>query len=476
MRDQNPIDKMIQDKLRNYPMETPDHLWERIDQQRTFSHKLKNQLRQYKSYLSVLALLLFVGVSTLVIPSFMETSTSSNNVENTIEKAQTIVEEDQEKTEDATTALALISSAKASESPSHNPTLNTDDTQEVPVKEKSKNIVKNENQSTGNLVKQKDDFTLSSAKIITESSNRTVLATTITGAVSQKERPVSLTKKNEKVFDNQLVITTPVIAKSKDKNNATSLFTQQISKLDAPKYSIEGLDLGDPKCAKFSAKIRFDLYVDGIASYDYAFKSLTTKTGEDTNYRDRRSSTEAFYYAFTAGTRFSLVTSNGWALRTGLVYANVGELFKYVNVDAIEPTTGEVSLLEITKTNRFQTFDVPVILGYEMDFKNFVLHVNTGAYINLLFEKKGFILSPDLNPVSLDSRYAEEFGSYSPFRNHVGASLFGSIGINYKLSSHVQLIIEPHFKSNLRSITIDSYSLNQKYLTTGLITGLRFKL
>lgn len=471
MRDQNPIDKMIQDKLRNYPMETPDHLWERIDQKRTFSHKLKNQLRQYGPYISALALLLLVGISTQILPRFIGESNTTALEKDSVQKSQILDEENHTTTQESSTELALGSLEHNLESPSHNPTLTANDTKENNVKQKSKNSVKNEKRTPIIAVDQKGGLGFRTKEIINTTSNRTVLGTKGEPFIQEE----SLIDFDDNVSDNELVIATPVLAYPTMKTGVMSLLSSQTNKLDAPKYSLEGLDLMDPKCAKFSAKIRFDLYIDGIASYDYAFKSLTTKTGEDSNYRDRRSSTEAFYYAFTAGTRFSLVTSNGWALRTGFVYANIGELFKYVDVNAIEPSTGELSLLELTKTNRFQTFDVPVILGYEMDFKNFVLHVNTGAYINLFFEKKGFILSPDLNPVSLASRDAEEFGVYSPFRNHVGASLYGSIGINYKLGSNVQLIIEPHFKRNLKSITLDNYPLNQKYTTTGLITGFRFK-
>ncbi|MEM8909712.1 MAG: hypothetical protein AAGD05_17825, partial [Bacteroidota bacterium] len=182
--------------------------------------------------------------------------------------------------------------------------------------------------------------------------------------------------------------------------------------------------------------------------------------------------------------------------RSGLVYSQITEVFEFADEDAISVTTtieytidpingDTISRNEVTtvqpgqrvKTtyNKYRMLDIPIILGYEWYFKKFSLDVNAGAYFNMLFRQKGDILAPgtEPEPVSISSKNSN---AYPAFRDRLGVSLYGSIGFNYNLNQDVQLLLEPNFRYQLKSITIEDYQLDQKYLNVGLLVGVRFRL
>ena len=60
------------------------------------------------------------------------------------------------------------------------------------------------------------------------------------------------------------------------------------------------------------------------------------------------------------------------------------------------------------------------------------------------------------------------------FKNNIGLSLFGSVGLHYRMNSNIDLILEPNIRLLVKSATVDAYSLEHKWTTVGLITGLRY--
>lgn len=237
-------------------------------------------------------------------------------------------------------------------------------------------------------------------------------------------------------------------------------------------------------CYSFGGK-NFDLrgiYVDAVVSSDLPFRTLATKDSEMETYRDIRDRSESYYWAGTGGLRLSVVTNSGLAFRTGLVYAQITERFKYENVDAerivtetliINGDTTVNTIIEqgrryIEHSNHYNMFDIPLILGYEIESEKLVFNFNAGAYFNLLFKPKGRILSSDLHPVNINNT--------SMFRKNLGISYFGSMGFNYKFTRDLHLIIEPQIRYYPKSFTRDDYVISQKYFNFGFFTGLRFRL
>ena len=66
--------------------------------------------------------------------------------------------------------------------------------------------------------------------------------------------------------------------------------------------------------------------------------------------------------------------------------------------------------------------------------------------------------------------------AFPAFRNNVGMSFYGSIGLNYHLTRDIQLLIEPEFRYFKNPFSRSDYILDQRYFTMGALVGLRMKL
>ena len=231
-------------------------------------------------------------------------------------------------------------------------------------------------------------------------------------------------------------------------------------------------------------------YVDVLASPDYTNRTLTAKNADLGNgYAALRDSTETSRLGYSSTVRLSMVLANGLALRSGVAYAQINEkldLFNgthtkiesyevkdvYGNVVGIQLDTIVGQLIKTTY-NRFHLMDVPVILGYEVRDRNWTFSLNGGAYFNLLFQQKGEFLSPNLTPVTFTSTAEPHYEAY---KKTVGMSLFGSVGVNYKIGNRLHLMAEPHFRYYMDSFTKVGYPLQQKYWAVGFNLGVRVQL
>ena len=117
--------------------------------------------------------------------------------------------------------------------------------------------------------------------------------------------------------------------------------------------------------------------------------------------------------------------------------------------------------------------DVPILLGYEVNFKKITLALNGGIYANLSSKQKGDFLSPiDLRPVTFTS---DAKGRHPAFRERLDFSLYGSVACMYNLNERWQFMLEPQFRYFMDTMTLPDYMVEQKYITAGVITGLRYR-
>lgn len=243
----------------------------------------------------------------------------------------------------------------------------------------------------------------------------------------------------------------------------------------------------DPgSCYSFGGR-NFDLrgiYIDAIVSSDLPFRTLESKDNEMLAYQQMRDNSESYYWAGTGGLRLSVVTNSGLAFRTGLTYAQITERFKYENLlaeriiieniyDSNNNIIGTDTLIEqgkrvIEHSNHYNMFDIPLVIGYELESEKLVFNVNVGAYFNLLFTQNGRILSSNFEPIDINNK--------TMFRKNLGISYFASMGFNYKFTRDLHLVIEPQLRYYPKSFTRDSYEISQKYVNFGVFTGLRFRL
>jgi len=245
-------------------------------------------------------------------------------------------------------------------------------------------------------------------------------------------------------------------------------------------------------CPSFKPKGVLHYYVDLMGSLDLAIRDITAKNDDFRDYAKARSATESPSSAFSTGVRLSMVLGNGVAFRTGLIYSQINEVFKFstdedririVNLVPIDTiyngnditiiwdtlSVSDSGTRYLTVYNNYRMVDFPLIFGYEVDLKTFIINANVGAYVNVMFKQKGQFLSQDMQPAKLNNPQD------AAFRNRVGISYFASMGINYKITNKVLLLFEPQIRHYPKSFTRGDYILNQNYTTVGILTGLRFR-
>lgn len=249
----------------------------------------------------------------------------------------------------------------------------------------------------------------------------------------------------------------------------------------------------DDGCKSFNKKKKTlpkpsNWFLDVYGSPDYAIRRLQNVSGDFQNYIQVRDSTEARWYAFSAGVRLSRVFSSSIALRVGLHYAQINEIFDYKQHDftRITRTTVEIrdvsgALLRIdtlekvemgvrqrTDYNRYRAIDLPLQIGYEMGNKKITWSGNLGLNLNLYSWQSGKLLNTNLEPTEVENSQA--------FRTQVGLSAFASVGCYINMSRNWQFLIEPNIRYQIGSWTRNNYPLRQDYTTLGLFTGVRYRI
>ncbi|MDX1667097.1 MAG: hypothetical protein R3350_07705, partial [Saprospiraceae bacterium] len=241
-----------------------------------------------------------------------------------------------------------------------------------------------------------------------------------------------------------------------------------------------------PQCASFSGK-GAQLLIEFMVSPDAAFRSLQPIDAQFAEYNGLRRRTELKGLSYSSSLRLTYLTPSGLSLSSGLQYARIGERFSYategderITVTTIYGSDGEIigtdTLTEqvferITASNQFESLDLPVLLGYEFSHHRFAFSLQGGAFFNLFFRAKGKMLSPeDLQPVDFSRE------EQSAFRDQLGVSWYGSLGIHYRLTPQLQLSLRPHLRYYPDSFTRAGFVSRQNYMTAGLFFGIRKNL
>lgn len=248
----------------------------------------------------------------------------------------------------------------------------------------------------------------------------------------------------------------------------------------------------DDGCKSFNKKKKklpkpSSWFLDVYGSPDYAIRRLQNVSGDFQNYIQARDTTEARWYAFSAGARISRVLKSSVALRVGLHYAQINEIFDYkqhdftritrttveirdvsgalLRVDTLEKV--EIGLRQRTDYNRYRAIDLPLQLGYELGNKKITWSGNLGLNLNLYSWQSGKVLNTNFEPTEVENSQA--------FRTQVGLSVFASVGCYINIHRNWQFLLEPNIRYQIGSWTSNNYPLRQDYTTLGLFTGLRYR-
>lgn len=239
------------------------------------------------------------------------------------------------------------------------------------------------------------------------------------------------------------------------------------------------------KCAAFNAASK-GLYIEANVSMDLALRKLTAVNSLDEWYVTERKHTEFPLTAYSFGARVSYQTGSGVALKSGIDYHDISEKFEIlagsedktiikiirdpedniIGTDTIQVTYDNY---EYNK-NSYQLIDLPILVGYELNFADFSLSSYLGPVINLRMTSKGRIISPD-DVTAIDISSHDDI-----FKKEVGVAFYGNLGFGYKFNQKTQLRFEPYLKYYPKSFTQDINPSRQNYLLTGLRVGVKRKI
>ncbi len=228
--------------------------------------------------------------------------------------------------------------------------------------------------------------------------------------------------------------------------------------------------------------------IDAYAGPSFSKKQLDARAPAFESYRQQRSNTESRDFSFNAGIRGSLLFGRHFLIRTGLHYEQMTEVFEYVDPNYIK------YLVEITQTiidnkpvtiidtigvdygenyvktfNRYGLLDIPVEAGVELRKGRFGLSLNGGLSLNILFWKRGTILTAAGQPAPFTPG---EKNATEVFRPRTGLSVGGSAQLFFHLQPRLRVFAEPYFRQVLKPLTLDNQPVEQHYRVGGVKIGL----
>ncbi len=492
-REENNLDQLFRDGLRDYESPLSTNLWDKLDAVREEDKKPKG-IVWWKWGLSA-SLVILLSAAVLYLFTSQEKASTVPSLNKEVELPTTSVPQGERLEQ-------TMNRVDNSEQILNNRTLT--ETTEAKIKEDEP--LENRVASTKKSVRQYSATTpknsLRKADVSSDQARSELLPTgTSTIEINKNTSSSSTTTKtSSQALETKSNNSQPIALNTEAESLGKVQSTQRLNflKTRAATLLTEAPDLKDaftappikipfswgPKgCYSFAGgRIKYDYYVDAFVAPEYVIRNLKARTAEDENYRQRRDDTEATLYGISGGVRLSLVTRRGLALRTGIVYNRILERFNLEKegderiVFEIPAGTNDTIITIETGTtilrsyNRYHSIDIPLLLGYEIEVGNFNFSINSGVYFNIFARQKGKILSQSDMPEFITSNNPQRINA---FEKDLGISIYGSIGLNYQIRPNLQLLIEPNLRYQLKPITLETYPLEQQYINVGLLLGVR---
>lgn len=233
------------------------------------------------------------------------------------------------------------------------------------------------------------------------------------------------------------------------------------------------------------------MYTELMLGEEFYSRTLKAKDPDFDSYRTARESTEKFRNGQSYTVRFSMVSQDGIAIRSGLNVSQFVESFsmQYTSkqIQSLTPIYGtdgklvgmdtsfQILVNKQHSNNRFTAVNIPVLLGYERKIGQFTLSFNGGVMLNMVFNQKGSFLAPD-RPGETVEFTSNQPNAYPAFRNRLGVGMYASAALSYPISSSLRLVAEPYARWGGGSVTASDYALDQHYWSGGFSIGIRKKI
>lgn len=453
MSEGNPIDAIFRDRLYDHSMEPPMHLWGAVEARRAAQVKQENR-RKLGFWLLSAALLLCIGGAVLIWFAKQPVDSVESVVPAPVQTDAPVAHSQQ--SPDNTTLhkvdLKQVETASAANLSVKNSSSNKELLADQEIALAKNNVVKPENNASGFQSRFKSGHTTAPNPISVPEQPGTSLVSDKTATSTSPDQPTANQATTSATNDLESPIST------EDIQHLTGF-----SSIDSKTYTVVyepslGLDGGRPLTLPLPKGWR--VYGELFGAVDVPTRILEAREPEFELYRQAREQSETVQTGQRMSLRFSMISMDGIAVRSGLSYGIHRETFNYQ---------------QVKQNNSFQTIDIPVILGYERNnVGKFTLSANAGVYVNMAFNQNGSFLSPDLNKVLEFSSNKPD--AYPAFRNHLGLSWYGSVAASYPITPRLRLVIEPYVLRNSGSFTANDYAIDQRYQNWGINIGIRKKI
>lgn len=161
-----------------------------------------------------------------------------------------------------------------------------------------------------------------------------------------------------------------------------------------------------------------------------------------------------FCYSFGIYSTYQL--SKRFSLELGVYYANKG-----YKIDDVTFTTANYPE-EAGKGSIFYNYryiDVPLNMNFYIINRKFKFFVSTGITANIFINKTSIIKTDDFDASVINERYNPTRGNTAPFN----ISFNGSLGLEYELSHHFTLRLQPHYQRFLTAIQESEFATLKLY-------------
>ena len=225
---------------------------------------------------------------------------------------------------------------------------------------------------------------------------------------------------------------------------------------------------------------------------DFVTNDGSRTEGASNEYLGVRESTMEFLEVLKAGLLIKYNLTPNVYFKAGIEYDQIREKFESTLIETSEildpnaiiayqidmegdtipvygpGTTTIISTTEWRKYNKYHSFNVPIVLGYEAPLsKRWDFFGEAGVFYNVRFNYVGKLLDPNNDVVS-----GENF-----FRNQTGVSLYGGAGTRFNVNKRWSLVGTGSYKYNLASINNATFNpIKQNLGLAGFAIGAEIRL
>ncbi|RFM28779.1 outer membrane beta-barrel protein [Deminuibacter soli] len=244
------------------------------------------------------------------------------------------------------------------------------------------------------------------------------------------------------------------------------------------------------QCPTLRGPFRNDFYVELYGSPDFVSKSISPSSPAYAGYVQRKDSAENMRVSFTLGARFSKSLSEHLLAKAGLQYSQINERLTtqtetdrktvtVITTHTIVPTPGDTLIVKDTSsyeqigyrkkttTNKYKSIDIPLLLSYEWGNDQWKFAANAGAIINLYSWYRGEVLDTSIQ------NHGVAQGTY---KRNIGLGVYAGFSVMKTITDNMELFAEPYLRYNFSNMTQPGTPYNQKFKTTGLSLGIRYRL